>query len=91
MKKPVVWIALAFAAGVGVLMWQSLRGLTAHRVEVCIEYDGRGECRTASGESQEQALRTATENACALLANGMSATIACQNTTPKSVKWLEAK
>jgi hypothetical protein len=54
-----------------------------------MEFEGRNNCRTALGNTKEVALRTAIDNACALIASGMTQTIACSNTPPKSVKWLE--
>jgi hypothetical protein len=84
MKKPAVWIVIACAAAFGLIMYSSFRGLTGHRVEVCIEFDGREACRTASASSEKQAERTAIENACAQLTSGMTNSIACQNTPPKS-------
>lgn len=53
--------------------------------EVCIAYKGGRECRTASGTEREQSVRTATDNACAVLASGMADGIQCSNTPPESV------
>ena len=59
------------------------------RVEVCMEYQGRQACRIASAATEQQALRTAHENACALIASGVTDSIQCdQYTQPQSVKWL---
>ena len=38
-----------------------------------------------AGSSEEEALRTATDNACAFLASGMTDSIACSKTAPDSV------
>ena len=57
------------------------------RVEVCMEYQGKQSCRTASSETKEGAQRTATENACALIASGMTDTMTCQRQTPVKVEW----
>jgi hypothetical protein len=78
-------IVIVFAIAFFAIMWTSSRNLTAIRVEVCMEYQGRSACRTAAGPSKEQAERTARDNACALIASGMTDSIACQNTQPKSV------
>ena len=56
------------------------------RVEVCMVFEGREQCRTATGPSLPEAQRTAVSNACAVLAGGMSASIRCENTPPKSVR-----
>jgi hypothetical protein len=43
----------------------------------------------ASGTTREQAVRTATDNACALIASGMTESMACTSAPPVSVKWLD--
>jgi hypothetical protein len=88
--KPVYWIVLGFVALVGALMYTSLQGVTGHRVEVCMNFKGRDNCRTARGNTEAEAKRTATDNACADITNGMTEIVGCQNTTPKSVKVLDA-
>lgn len=55
--------------------------------EVCIEFRGNSQCRQARGESEDTCRRTATDNACAFLSSGMTDSIACGNTEPKSVKF----
>ncbi|MCK6554141.1 hypothetical protein L6Q96_06090 [Candidatus Binatia bacterium] len=50
--------------------------------EVCIAFDGREVCRTVTGASEEEALRAAIDNACALLAGGVTDTIRCSRTRP---------
>ena len=90
MKKPIVWIALGFVAIVGWLMYTSLQGVTTHRVEVCMNFNGRDNCRTARGNTEAEARRTATDNACADITNGMTEIVGCQNTAPRSVKVLAA-
>ena len=86
-----VLAAIGFGAVVLGLIIYSMIGLRSHRVEVCMEFEGRRNCRIASGSSREVALRTATENACALLTSGVTGTIACGNTPPASVRWLDGK
>lgn len=81
-------IALGAVLFIGFLYY-STKQQSQHRVEVCMEFQGRSDCRIASGPTEAQALRTATENACALIASGMTDSIACGNTPPKSVRWLD--
>jgi hypothetical protein len=85
--KPVHWIILAAVAAVGVLMYTSMPK-SEFRVEVCKEFQGRVQCRIASADNERDALRTASENACALIAGGVTDTMACQAAEPKSVRWL---
>lgn len=75
-------------AVIGLMIYSSL-DLAGYRVEVCKEFQGRTACRTASGATRDAALRTASDNACALISSGMTDSIACQGTTPTSVKWLK--
>jgi len=88
MKKSWLWIGLAFILFIGLMAWSTL-GLRKNRVEVCISYHGRSACRVASGGTPEQALRTATDNACAQIASGVTDSIGCQRTKPDSVRWLD--
>jgi hypothetical protein len=53
--------------------------------EVCITFGGRTECREAYGKTREDAIRTATDNACAPIAGGMTDSINCSNTEPDRV------
>ena len=52
--------------------------------EVCMTFNGRTECRAAVGKTPEEAVRTATSNACALLAGGMTDTVSCTSKAPDS-------
>ena len=90
-KSKGFWIVALFGLAFLAVMYLSTRNLSAHRVEVCMEFRGQSACRAASAATPEAARRTATDNACAFLASGMSDSIACTNTPPVSVKVLEAK
>lgn len=91
MKKFGLWITLILGIVFAAIMYTSTRGLRSFRVEVCINYQGRSACRTASGATEEAAMRTARDNACAMISSGMTDSIACQNTPPSKVAWLEKK
>jgi hypothetical protein len=75
---------------VGLVLYSTMSG-KGNRVEVCVEFQGRTSCRTARGETQQQALRTATSNACALIASGVTDSIACEHSQPVKVTWLGEK
>jgi hypothetical protein len=86
MKKPVV-VAIVFVAIVlGVIIYSSMN-LASHSVQVCMTFEGRTACRTASGSTEDFALRTAISNACAEISSGVTGTIGCERTTPTSVTW----
>lgn len=57
-------------------------------VEVCVEFKGRTNCGSAAAPTEEEAVRTATDNACALLTSGMTESMACSRRPPTSVRRL---
>ena len=77
--KKTVWIAIAFV--VLVVGWVVVSSLAPKpfRCRVCMAFQGNRDCRTASADTQPEALRTAVTNAC---------TMQCENTPPESVNWL---
>jgi hypothetical protein len=86
-KKSALLGILFLLAFAGFVVYSTLNVGRA-RCEVCISFQGRSACRTASARSRELALRTATENACAQIAAGVTDSNQCQNTPPDSVRWL---
>ena len=74
-------ILFVFFAG---LMLYSMTRQFAETCEVCITFKGRTACREAYGKTPEEAIRTATDNACGLISSGMTDTIACGNIAPDS-------
>lgn len=87
-KKIGILIALAALGFIAALAYNTM-SYSQVKVEVCMEFRGRQDCRTALGATEPLALRAATDLACALIASGMTDSIACSNTPPKSVKWLK--
>ncbi|HXB72576.1 MAG TPA: hypothetical protein VNY05_30345 [Candidatus Acidoferrales bacterium] len=86
--KKTVWLAVAFVVVVvGFVVWTTFQG---ERVtcKVCIVFNGQRDCRTASAANRMEAQRTATTNACAQLASGVTDSGHCENTAPESVEWL---
>jgi hypothetical protein len=86
MKKPVLLAFLLAAVILGVLIYSSMN-LAKYRVEVCMDFHGLQNCKTAAGATREFALRTATTNACAAIASGVTDSIGCENTPPTKVTW----
>lgn len=89
MKKPAVWIAIVFAAVFLFFVVRSTMTAGRYRCEVCMEFNGRRDCRTASAETREHAERTAIENACAQIAGGVTDSSRCTSSRPVSVRWIE--
>jgi hypothetical protein len=85
-KKSVLLVILFLLAFLGIVVYSTM-GAGRIRCEVCITYQGRNACRTASARTRELALRTATENACALISSGVTDSNQCNNTPPDSVRW----
>ena len=88
MKKAAL-IGVVFLLIVIAAIYYSTASLAAHRVEVCMEFNGMTSCRTASGSTQEYALHTATTNACATIASGVTDSMACDRAEPKKITWLK--
>ena len=84
MVKISVVAAILGAITFGVMLY-SILGQSRVSCEVCIDFHGGSECRTALGASREEAVKTATDNACAFLASGMTDSIRCSNTQPVRV------
>lgn len=88
MKKPVLVGILIVAAILGIMVYGSL-SLSAHRVEVCINFKGVLNCKTARGATQEDAIRTATANACGEMAPGVTDSMACTRSEPAKLTVLQ--
>jgi hypothetical protein len=90
MNKTVTIGILFVVVVLGFLVYSSMH-IAQYRVEVCIAFRGANQCRTASADTQDHALRSAQSNACALLVSGVTETMQCERLTPVRVKWLEKK
>lgn len=85
--KKTVWIAIAFVVlVVGLVVATTFQGERV-RVEVCMAFNGRRDCRAAQAKNRQEALRTAVTNACAQLAGGVTESMQCENTPPESITW----
>lgn len=90
MNKTVV-LGVVFVALVLAFLVYSSMHIANYRVEVCVAFKGRSDCRTASADTEDHALRSAQSNACALLVAGVTEVMQCEHATPTSVKWLKTK
>lgn len=88
MSRPLkLGVAAIFLAFLGVLVYSSLR-LGQVTVEVCVEFNARTNCGTAAAPTEQEAIRTATDNACGTISSGVTESIACSRTPPKTVRRL---
>ncbi len=88
MKKPVI-VGIVFAIAMVVALIYTSFGNRRFHVEACMAYNGRTSCRKASAANREAALRSATDNACAQIASGVTETMGCTSSSPTSVHWLQ--
>lgn len=85
--KPTTWLAVAFVGIVLAVIVFSTFHQERLSCQVCMTFNRRRDCRTASAATREEALRTAVSNACAQLASGVTESTQCENTKPDSVDW----
>jgi hypothetical protein len=89
MPKPIKLLLAAAVIGVVLYIVLSPSRLGKVSCEVCMEFDGRQDCRTARAPSSDEAIVTARDNACAQIAFGRDDSIRCGNTEPASVRCSE--
>ena len=88
MKKPVLAGVIFVLIVLGVIIYSSMN-LAKHRVEVCINFNGRTNCKTASATTEEFAMQAAVTNACGEIAFGVTDTVNCEHTPPVKVTRLK--
>lgn len=84
------YIVIAGAIFVTLLIYWSFHQ-DVYRVEACVNFHGRSHCAQASGRTQAEAVRSAQEIDCELLASGRDENIACLDEQPSSVRSVAAK
>ena len=89
-KSPMVRIGLVFGvlavATLALIIYQIVEKQQRVSCEVCVTFRGLRDCREAAAPDRDEAIRTATSNACALISSGMADSISCSNTQPDSVR-----
>jgi hypothetical protein len=88
MTKPVLFGILFVLAVLGAIIYSSMN-LAGHRVEVCIDFNGRTKCKIASGATQEFAVHTAIDNACGEIASGVTESMNCARSEPTKLTVLK--
>ncbi len=85
-SKRQAWLLTVLGIAVVIVLFvMSTRSLGKYSCEVCMTYAGGTQCRTAVGATEQETVRTATDNACQYLASGMTEGILCGRTPPQSV------
>lgn len=84
MKRGTIVILLLVAAFAALLLFNTL---SAQKVEcdVCVDYNGKHNCATASHNSTDEAKGAAQTTACGPITSGMNESIACGRALPASV------
>jgi len=78
-------IAVGAAVLVGVLLYSSIEQ-ARQQYEVCVTFKGTMHCATAAGATSADAIRSAQEIDCAMLANGRDENMVCLDVQPSSVR-----
>ena len=68
----------------GAIVYFSM-GFAQYTCEVCVTFNGRTQCRTASGADQKTAKQTAQDNACAFLIASKTDGFLCNQIHPAQV------
>jgi hypothetical protein len=72
------WLAAVTLVGIAAVVVLSSLNVGNVRCEVCVSFRGREACRSVEAATEEEALRGARDNACALISSGVTDTLACQ-------------
>jgi hypothetical protein len=84
-RRRSAWLlAAALAVFMGFVIYRSFY-IAGYACSVCIEFRGASVCRRVEGSTELDARRAATTNACAYLASGVTDSMACERTEPRSV------
>lgn len=77
-------VTAAVVVGLAGLLWLTLstQGATC---EVCVAFEGRRACSTASAADSDEAARHAHSTACGLVTSGVTGDLACMRTAPETV------
>jgi hypothetical protein len=72
-----------------VVLFRFTMSQARYRVELCIDFNGRSNCASASGSTEQFTTQAATTNACATIASGVTEVMQCEHTPPSRVTWLK--
>lgn len=85
-NNPMRWImTVGGIAFVAILIYLSMKQ-TQQQYQVCVTFKNGTHCATASGSTRDEAVRSAQEIDCQLLASGRDETMVCLGTQPSSIQ-----
>ena len=76
------FVGFLFLLAIVAVVLAGSMGTTAHRCEVCMQYNGQTQCRTVDAATLEDAHKNAVQNACATISSGVKGTLGCQRSAP---------
>jgi hypothetical protein len=79
--KYLVWLIVV---GFVVLLTWSTQASQQVECEVCVEFNGRRNCATASAANEAQAAQSAQTTACGTVSSGMAESVLCGDAAPAS-------
>jgi hypothetical protein len=82
----VQWIILVGAVVLILVLAYSSYQQMRERYEVCVTFRGATHCATAAGSTYNQAVRSAQEIDCQLLADGRDENMVCLDSPPTSIR-----
>jgi len=80
------WIIVAGAAVLLCVLVRSSFQQTSQQYEVCMNFKGAAHCANAAGATYSEAVRSAQEIDCELLANGRDENMVCLDSQPASIR-----
>jgi hypothetical protein len=83
-KGRVIAAIVSVVALIAILVYGSM-GTVQAECELCVQYNGRTECRRGSGADEAEARQAAQKAACAVMASGMAESVNCQRVPPTNV------
>ena len=83
-KVPRKYFAWLIVAGFVVLLIWSTMASQQVECDVCVEFNGRRNCATASAANEAQAAQSAQTTACGTVSSGMAETVLCGDAVPVS-------
>ena len=90
-SNQVKWIiGIAVIVFIAVMVRSSFQQ-TRYRYEVCMAFRGQSKCAVADGSTVNEAIRSAHDIDCAIIAPGRDATMACSDTEPSSVRQISRR
>lgn len=85
-SKQLGWIIGLGAVLFIIILLHSSFQATRDRYEVCMTFNGNSHCASASGTNYQEAVRSAQQIDCELLANGRSQNMVCLDQQPASIR-----